>query len=51
MAKKQRTPTKEQADILRRAGLIPWHWEIVKELEYSMIIRHRETGEYDVIDK
>ena len=49
MAKK--AITAEQKAVLAAKGLKIVMWEIVKDLQYSMIIRNRVTGEFRVIDK
>ena len=51
MAQKNASPTKEQVEILRRNGMNPVSWVIVKELTFSVIVKHRITGEFKVIDK
>lgn len=51
MAQKNATPSKAQAEIMKRNGLNPLTWTVIKELNYSMIVRNRVTGEFKVIDK
>lgn len=51
VAQKNATPTKDQAQVIDRNGLKPALWSVVKELQYSMIIKHRITGEFKVIEK
>ena len=51
MAQKNATPTKEQQRALEKAGLIPHLWTVIKDLQYSMIVRHRVTGEFKHINK
>ena len=48
---KNPTPTKEQQKILQMNGLPTHVWVVVKELPNSMIVKHRITGEFKVIDK
>lgn len=50
-AQKNATPTKEQQRVLEKAGLIPHLWTVIKDLQYSMIIRNRVTGEFKHINK
>lgn len=50
-AQKNATPTKEQLRVLEKAGLIPHFWTVTKEFQYSMIVRHRVTGEVKHIYK
>ena len=45
MAQKNATPTSEQKVTIAKAGLNPDRWVVVKDLNYSMIIRNRETNE------
>lgn len=51
MAQKNATPSKAQAEVLKRNGLQPLTWTVVKELTNSMIVRNRITGEFKVINK
>lgn len=51
MAQKNATPTKEQSRVLEKNGLKPPLWVVVKDLQHSMIVRHRITGEFKLIDK
>lgn len=50
MAKKK-LPTPAQQEVLKRHGLNVINWEVVQDLENSMIVRHRITGEYKVVEK
>lgn len=50
-AQKNATPTKEQQRVLEKASLIPHLWTVIKDLQYSMIVRHRVTGEFKHINK
>ena len=51
MAQKNASPSKAQADILKEHGLQPHLYTVVKELPNSMIVKHRITGEFKVIEK
>ena len=51
MAQKNATPSKAQAEILKRHGLQPLTWTVIKDLAHSMIVKHRITGEFKVIEK
>ena len=51
MAQKNATPTKEQQEVMKKNKLPPLTWVVVKDLKYSMIVKHRITGEFRVIDK
>ena len=48
---KRSDPTKEQAEYIRRAGLVPHEFTVIKELGHSLFIRHRVTGEVKMISK
>ena len=48
---KRADPTKEQAECIRRAGLVPHEFTVVRELVYSLFVRHRVTGEIKMISK
>ena len=50
-AQKNATPTKEQQRVLEKAGLAPHLWTVTKDLQCSMIVRHRITGEFKHIIK
>lgn len=50
-AQKNATPSREQQDTMRRSGLKPWEWTVVKELRTLLIIRNRVTMEIRMIDK
>ena len=51
MAQKNATPTRAQQEVLRRHGLNSILWVVIKDLQYSMIVKHRITGEFKVLDK
>ena len=51
MAQKNATPSKAQAEIIKRNGLLPHLYTVVKELPNSMIVKHRITGEFAVLEK
>ena len=51
MAQKNATPSKTQAEILKAHGLRPQLYTVVKELPNSMIVKHRITGEFTVLEK
>lgn len=51
MKQKNASPTREQADILRKNRKNPTLYVVVRDLPYSLIIKHRETGEFEVISK
>lgn len=42
---------KEQGKVLEKNGLQKHLWAVVNDLTNSMIVRHRITGEFRVIDK
>ena len=51
MAQKNATPTKAQQEALKHNGLNGLTWVVIKELNHSMIVKHRITGEVKVINK
>lgn len=51
MAQKNATPTQAQQAVLKQNGLQPHLYTVVKELEISMIVKHRITGELKMINK
>ena len=51
MAQKNASPSKAQADILKAHGLRPQLYTVVKEFPNSMIVKHRITGEFNVLEK
>ena len=51
MAQKNASPSKAQAEVIKRNGLNALTWVVIKELNHSMIVKHRITGEIKVIDK
>lgn len=51
MMQKNAAPSAEQREVMKRQGLSPQVWTVVKEFAYSMIVRNRITGEFKVIDK
>ena len=51
MKQKNATPTKEQAEILRKQGYDPLRYVVTKELPYSLIVKNRDTDEFDIVKK
>lgn len=51
MKQKNDSPTKEQAEILRKNQLDPAEYVVVKDLKISMIVKHRYTGEHQIVKK
>ena len=51
MAQKNASPTKAQTEALKRHGLTPIAWVVVRDLPHSLIVRNRVTGEFKVIEK
>ena len=51
MAQKNASPSKAQQAVIKRNGLNALTWVIIKELNHSMIVKHRITGEVKVINK
>lgn len=51
MPQKNGTPTREQKDVISRNGLRPLEWVVIKELTNTLIIKHRFTHEFRVVEK
>lgn len=51
MAQKNATPLKRQLEIIKRNKLNAALYVVIKELENSLIVKHRITGDIKVIDK
>lgn len=51
MPQKNATPTAEQQVTIAKSGLNPAGWTVIKDLNYSMIIRNRKTNEVKRIGK
>ena len=51
MKQKNDSPTKEQAEILRRNKLNPAEYIVVKDLNGTMIVKHRYSDEHKLISK
>lgn len=51
MAQKNAAPTREQAEAMRRSGLDPKEWVVVKDYPNSMILKRRGSDEYHMSRK
>lgn len=51
MGKRYVAPSKEQTEVIKRHGLQPLSWVVIEEFDHAMIIKHRVTGEFKVIEK
>lgn len=51
MAQKNATPTQEQSRVITANGLKAWEWTVMQDLQHSMIVRNRFTGEVKHIRK
>lgn len=51
MAQKNATPCKQQLETIKKNGLNPALFVVLQDLQYSMIIKNRITGEVRLIDK
>lgn len=51
MAQKNATPSKKQQEIMRENGINSILYVVIKELDHSMIVKHRITGEVKVLNK
>lgn len=48
---KNATPSKTQADYIRRAGYNPDDYTVIRELNFTILIRHRSTGATEIVEK
>ena len=44
-------PTLDQKKVIARDGLNPRDWLVLREMEYSMILVHRSSGESRIVVK
>ena len=44
-------PTLDQKKVIARDGLNPRDWLVLRDMEYSMILVHRSSGESHVVEK
>ena len=51
MAQKNATPTSEQRAVLEKNNLNAVCWVVVKDMQGSMIVKHRITGEFKLVSK
>lgn len=51
MKQKNATPIRERAETLLKNILRRLEWKVVLDLDNSMIVRNRFTGEFKAIDK
>lgn len=51
MAQKNASPNACQAELIRRRGLDPKDYVVVKALNYTMFLKNRHTGVIKIIDK
>lgn len=51
MAQKNASPTKAQVEVMKRNGLNPLVWTVKQDLPNSLIVLHRITEDFKVIDK
>ena len=51
MGQKNASPSKEQGKVLKKHGMNVHFWVVVKDLDRSMIVKHRITGEFKLISK
>ena len=51
MGQKNATPTREQANVLEKHGLKAWEWIVMRDLQHSMIVKSRSSGEIKHIRK
>ncbi len=48
---KNQTPSNEQQMVIKKAGLEPLYYVVIKELRSNLIIKDRRTGEVSMIEK
>lgn len=46
-----KNPTLEQKKVIVRGGLNPKDWLVLQDMEYSMILVHRSSGESRIVVK
>lgn len=51
MVQKNASPTKEQAEAMKKIGMNPMFWVVIRDLHKSMIVCHRITGEVKLVEK
>ena len=51
MKQKNASPSKEQQEIIRKNCLNPAEYVVVKDLKQSMIVKHRYSGEHQIVNK
>lgn len=51
MAQKNATPSRKQQEIMRKNGINSILYVVIEELDHSIIVKHRITGEIKVLDK
>ena len=51
MAQKNAMPSRKQQEIMRKNGINSVLYVVIKELDHSMIVKHRITGDIKVLDK
>ena len=51
MVQKNASPTKEQAEAMKKIGMNPMFWVVIRDLHKIMIFRHRITGEVKLVEK
>ena len=51
MAQKNATPTRQQAEYIRRSGRDPLYYTVVRELPNSLIVIDRMTQTVEIITK
>ena len=46
-----KAPTRKQKECLNRNGLDPSAYVVLRDMLYTIVIQHRETGEIQVAEK
>ena len=50
MANQKTEPNSRQRDFIRDHGLKPKDWWVLRELNYCIFLKHRETGRVKVLN-
>ena len=51
MTQENATPSKKQQEIMRKNGINSILYVVIKELDHSIIVKHRITGKVKVLGK
>lgn len=51
MAQKNATPTRQQAEFIRRSGRDPLYYTVIRDLPNSLIVMDRLTKTVEIVEK